>query len=109
MSKAAHLSIAAVCAAMLSFPIFSQSNATFTTKTSGFSGPTPMNLHAVDVNNDGIPDLIQDSAYQHQFRVYLANGDGTFKTGFSYVFPSQYTSTTPMVSGDFNRDGKVDL
>jgi hypothetical protein len=64
--------------------------------TGPLSGWTPRNLYAVDVNNDGIPDLIQDQywvstrgAYNLQsvFGVSIANGVGTFKPAVPYNYP----------------------
>ncbi len=84
----------------------------------------------VDVNNDGIPDLIQESydAYHLggaalQFGVSIANGDGTFQAPVGYNIPpgflnesrgaSGYGNTDfggiPIAFGDFNGDGNIDL
>ncbi len=85
--------------------------------TSTTSGWTPRNLYAVDVNNDGIPDLIQDQywvssagAYNLQpvFGVSIANGDGTFKPAVAYNYPPG-GGGGPMAFGDFNGDGKIDI
>jgi hypothetical protein len=68
------------------------------------------NAYAVDVNNDGVHDIVQDTIQlPNQVNIRVANGDGTFHNGFSYTFPFQYQSTTLMASGDLNGDGKVDL
>lgn len=81
------------------------------------AGWTPRNLYAVDVNNDGIPDLIQDQywlssrgAYTLQpvFGVSIANGDGTFKQAIPYNYPPS-GGTGAMAFGDFNGDGKIDI
>jgi len=87
--------------------------------TSSTSGWTPRNLYAVDVNNDGIPDLIQDQywvstngSYTEQpvFGVSIANGDGTFKTAVPYNYPpGEVGGLTAMAFGDFNGDGKIDI
>ena len=87
----------------------------FTTGTS--AGWTPRNLYVVDVNNDGIPDLIQDQywtssngAYTQQpvFGVSIGNGDGTFKPAVQYAYPPS-GPTGPMAFGDFNGDGRIDI
>lgn len=85
--------------------------------TSTTSGWTPRNLYAVDVNNDGIPDLIQDQywvssngAYVEQpvFGVSIANGDGTFKAAVPYNYPPGGGGGA-MAFGDFNGDGRIDI
>lgn len=100
-----------VLAAAFSAPCFGQLQpATFRTVTSNTGPNTPRDVYAVDVNNDGILDIVQDSLGT-AFTVTLANGDGTFRASpaYSYQFPSQYQSDISMASGDFNGDGKVDL
>lgn len=105
---------AAVCAAQATttFGVVTSSDSTSTT-----SGWTPRNLYAVDVNNDGIPDLIQDQywvssmgAYTLQpvFGVSIANGDGTFKAAVPYNLPPNGNSG-PMAFADFNGDGRIDI
>jgi len=74
---------------------------------------TPQNIYAVDVNNDGIPDLIQDEAQAGSspagiFGVSIANGDGTFKPAAAINYPPG-AGLLPMTFGDFNGDGKVDI
>ncbi|MGC2496953.1 MAG: FG-GAP-like repeat-containing protein [Acidobacteriaceae bacterium] len=89
---------------------FAQTAASFTTKTVS-AGTQPRNLYAVDVNNDGVPDIIEDDlSLPDQFSVMLAKGDGTFAAPKTiYTFGTQYQGVAPMVAGDFNGDGKVDL
>ncbi|MGB7169011.1 MAG: VCBS repeat-containing protein, partial [Acidobacteriaceae bacterium] len=89
---------------------FAQTAASFTTKTIS-AGTQPRNLYAVDVNNDGVPDIIEDDlSLPDQFSVMLAKGDGTFAAPKTiYTFGTQYQGVAPMVAGDFNGDGKVDL
>jgi hypothetical protein len=73
------------------------------------SGRTPGNVYAVDLNNDGISDLIQDTEETPSgFTVSLANGDGSFKAPVFYSLPSK-TGPNAIATGDFNNDGKVDI
>ncbi len=68
----------------------------------------PSDFLAVDVNNDGWPDLVVLPAQQGtQVQVLLNNGDGTFHMGT----PIQLTSPAGsfIAAGDVNNDGKVDL
>jgi hypothetical protein len=93
--------------------------ATFQTQTS--TERPSVALRAVDVNNDGILDLVQQtvpsglkiSTFKPAFTVRIANGDGSFRAPVVYSFPPAAPgggySGTPMVSGDFNGDGNVDL
>lgn len=87
-----------------------QSTASFTTKASS-AGNMPRNLYSVDVNNDGVPDLIEDTlGGGNTISVMIANGDGTFQAAKTiYTFSSSVQGSVPMVAGDFNGDGKVDL
>lgn len=91
---------------------FSVVNTSDNTGSTGFWDPT--NIYAIDVNNDGIPDLLQDmkrSGSQNSvgiFGVSIANGDGTFKPAVAYNYPTGIL-LAPMTFGDFNGDGRVDI
>jgi hypothetical protein len=79
------------------------------------------NTYAVDLNNDGVADLITDdyatgSTIQPDFAVFIANGDGTFKAPVLYPYspasiPPGDTGPylVPMAFGDFNGDGNIDV
>jgi hypothetical protein len=78
------------------------------------SGSVPQNIYAVDLNNDGVLDLVQDTVNQpNGFTVSIANGNGTFKTPVFLSVPDKSTETdanpTPIATGDFNNDGKADV
>jgi hypothetical protein len=104
----------ALCLATSLTTCYAQAPATFSSDTS-LSGETPSTVYAIDVNNDGIADIVQDTAQiPNGFTVSIANGDGSFRAPVFYAV--SYTdsfggkpSPTPMASGDFNGDGKVDL
>ena len=105
------MALAATCVA--------QTYTNFGTVTSndGLSGEELGKMWAVDVNNDGIPDLIQERFYAGgatsvpaQFAVSIANGDGTFQAPVGYDIPPGLNgSGVPIAFGDFNGDGNVDL
>lgn len=51
------------------------------------------NAYAVDLNNDGVPDLIENNLFANStslpdFAVFIANGDGTFKSPVLYQYPA---------------------
>ena len=75
------------------------------------SGETPANIYAVDLNNDGITDIVQDSGQSPPaFTVSLGKGSGTFSPPVTYSLPSKgIVGLNPMVTADFNNDGKADL
>jgi hypothetical protein len=61
-----------------------------------------------DFNNDGNLDIVVANADQSPNRVsvYLGNGDGTFKAP---IYSKTTSSSTFVVTGDFNHDGKLDI
>jgi len=71
-----------------------------------FAGPQ---LVAGDFNGDGKTDLIGSfwSLGLWDFKVFLGNGDGTFSSGLG--FGNFDSIIGPVISGDFNRDGKLDV
>ncbi len=88
---------------------FAQTPVTFSPVLSE-SQDTPANIYAVDLNNDGITDIVQDTAYSPAgFTVSIGNGDGTFKTPVHYNLPTTLTGVMSIATGDFNNDGKVDV
>jgi len=119
MSTLRQLSLASLFLAAFLPTCFGQTPATFQTQTSIQRLSSSPN--AVDVNNDGISDLIQflpPTATSRanstiSFTVRVANGDGSFRNPVVYTFSSltqaPASPITWFVSGDFNGDGKVDL
>jgi uncharacterized protein (TIGR03437 family) len=76
---------------------------------------TPTSVAVGDFNHDGIPDLAVTVARSAIARpgapatimVFLGRGDGTFQAPVSSDSPVD--SIWSLVTGDFNKDGKVDL
>jgi FG-GAP-like repeat/Bacterial Ig domain len=72
------------------------------------AGSVPRDLYAIDVNNDGVPDMVENIG--GSLAVMIANGSGGFSAPSTiYTFPTTYQGTEPLAAGDFNGDGKVDL
>ena len=79
-------------------------------KVTSLSGVTPGNIYPVDLNNDGITDIIQDTAQSPDgFTVSIANGDGTFKAPVEYRFPDNNLGVKQIATADVNNDGKADV
>jgi FG-GAP-like repeat len=58
-----------------------------------------------DFNGDGKLDLATATYYDSTVRIFLGNGDGTFRTGPTYAA----CNAGGLATGDFNGDGIVDL
>ena len=75
----------------------------------GPPGVNPAATVAADFNGDHKMDFAvatQSGSEPNQVFIYLNNGDGTFQQPKSFAV-GQFVG--PMISGDFNGDGKVDL
>lgn len=59
-----------------------------------------------DLNGDGRRDLLVVNHDSDSISILLGNGDGTFKPQVQYAAGTMPNIT---VTGDFNRDGKVDI
>lgn len=104
-----------LCLATFVAPIFSQTPASFSTYS---TSTTPIDVNAyvptsvaIDVNNDGVQDVVQITPVSsgYGFVVQIANGDGTFKPASAPIVVDPSNKVSQIASGDFNRDGKVDL
>jgi hypothetical protein len=77
------------------------------------------NALAVDLNNDGVPDLIVPETplvtiggqkyFTTVLSVSLANGDGTFAPQREVQISSSAVPEGPLFFGDFNNDGNADI
>jgi hypothetical protein len=107
-----YFAAAAVC--LLAPFALAQTPAMMNQNITSTSGSVPQNVYAVDLNNDGVLDLVQDTVNQpNGFTVSIANGNGTFKAPVFYSVPDKSTETvtnpTPIATGDFNNDGNADV
>jgi hypothetical protein len=88
------------------FSVFlGKGNGTFNRKASYLS-PTPGGLVVGDFDGDGKLDMVGVFNAHKGIEVLLGNGDGTFRTGETYVAGSLPVG---VAAGDFNEDGKLDL
>jgi hypothetical protein len=88
------------------FPIQTPAPSAAFAQASGFSG-SGVNVEG-DFNNDGLPDLAVANQNSGGFFIdtYIGKGDGTFQP----AFPNHsVVPTASMITGDFNRDGLLDL
>lgn len=71
----------------------------------------PGALTLADMNGDGAIDLVVGMRDVKAVNVLLGNGDGTFKPAVSSSTAASENGTGPysIVTGDFDRDGKLDV
>jgi hypothetical protein len=103
--------VAAPSNALITNPIFSVPP---TFPAGGEGGATVV---TGDFNGDGVPDMAVanrcssndecTTASPGALSVFLGNGDGTFKNGVNSPLGGYQTGS--VLTGDFNRDGKLDL
>ena len=67
-------------------------------------GNFPSGIAVADVNGDGFADLLVSGF--NGLAVLVGNGDGTFRPG---PFTTLTTAQNFLATGDFNKDGKVDV
>jgi hypothetical protein len=90
--------------------MFGNGDGTFTTgPTLGVGAFTRPDAVAVgDFNGDGNQDIAVDTG-SGKLIVFLGNGDGTFQAGQTYTLGDGSDVLGPIVVGDFNGDGTLDL
>ena len=69
-------------------------------------GRGPAYLITVDLNLDGLPDLVSANAKNNTLSVLLSNGDGTFRKTLTFPVASEPTT---IATGDINSDSIPDL
>jgi hypothetical protein len=98
-----------VCVMGSCITCFAQNPVRFSNVTST-GGETGVKYYPVDVNNDGIADIVQNTwSAPFGFTVSMARGDGTFSPPIQYNYPPDVFAPQAMGFADFNNDGKVDI
>ena len=85
-------------------------NGAFAPKIDFLTGSSPRALVSGDFNGDGKLDLA-DGSYSSAstVNILLGNGNGTFGNRTDYVCGAQGSTPAGIATGDFNRDGKLDI
>jgi hypothetical protein len=112
MHSMKRLRLLALAVCVLLAPAFSlaQTQASFNIVTSNAAPYNPGNIYAVDVNNDGLTDIVADGGYSPSaIFVSINKGNGTFAPPVEYTLPSYTGEPNCIAAADFNNDGKVDL
>ncbi len=83
-------------------------NGTFNTLQRYATLAYPSMLFAVDIDRDGLPDLVSSNNGTAQF-TFLRNNNGTGLFGIPRTFDSGGGDTRSIAVADFNNDGKLDI
>lgn len=81
-------------------------NGTFNTSVEYFVDKSPSSIIAVDLNKDGILDLVTSNAVGNNVAVLVGNPDGTFQQTRYFAVGS---SPSQVKAFDVNKDGLLDL
>jgi hypothetical protein len=99
-----------VCALLAPAVLFAQNSASFNILTSNAAPYNPGNTYAIDMNNDGLTDIVEDGGYSPSaFFVSINNGNGTFAAPVEYTLPLYTGEPDCIAAADYNNDGKIDL
>jgi len=100
----------AACASAIASLCLAQPPVKFTQYVSA-AAQTPGNVYATDLNNDGITDVLQDTGLGSPgFTISYGQGNGYFRGAQTSPEPwSSGVGTSPLVTADFNNDGKNDI
>jgi VCBS repeat protein/Big-like domain-containing protein len=103
------LCLASLCAVAPAQTPVSFSTSTQPLTTSGYTDVS--NTLAVDLNNDGVPDMVipLTPSFTTELSVSLSNGDGTFQPQRVVPISSSPIPEGTLFNGDFNNDGKADI
>jgi FG-GAP-like repeat len=86
-----------------------QTPVSFATVTSA-GGETPANIYAVDVNNDGLTDIVQDTGDSPSgFAISINQGNGAFGAPTTDTLPGNHSVPNCIAAADYNNDGNIDL
>jgi flagellin-like hook-associated protein FlgL len=86
-----------------------QGNGTFTVKAAHTAGTNVRSLDAVDINSDGIVDVVSYSTdATSPVHVHIGNGDGTFQTSVGYA-GAAVAARSGIKIADINGDGGNDI
>jgi hypothetical protein len=109
--KYSYLLAPVVCVLLAPTVSVAQNSTSFNIVTSNAEADNPGNIYAVDVNNDGLTDIVEDSGYSNNssFYVSINKGNGTFAAPVEYTLPVNDYEAMCIAPADYNNDGKVDL
>jgi len=103
MSRHSDVAAFALCALASSWPLAALAETPFIQQSHPI-GQFPAISVQVDLNNDGIPDLLTTD--RTKLTSLLSGSAGSFTI---HDFPSAQSAYEPLASGDFNGDGKADV